>query len=84
MFLPHGIHRLFPGGIGCLFDDRPFWGRFNFSKWINNLLFYYDGRFSAGVALPFAALDMMCRMRSFDQSGRFLKNRVAAAPSNAV
>ena len=37
---------LFPRGIGCFFDDRPFGAGFTFAKWMGRLVFYYDERFA--------------------------------------
>ena len=71
---------LFPGGVGCFFDDRPYGEGFTFAKWLEHLVFYSDGRFSADVAFPFVALNMMYRRRSVEQSGWFLKNHVEDAP----
>ena len=46
--------------------------------------FYYDGRFSADVAFPFVALNMMYRVLSVEKSGRFLGNHVEDFPANAA
>ena len=55
---------LFPGGVGCFFDDRPFGEGLNCAKWLENLIYYYGGRFGADVACPFVALNMAHRRRS--------------------
>ena len=67
-----------------LFDDRPFGEWFAIAKWLARIVFYYDGRFSADVAFPFVALNMMYRRRSVEQSGWFLKSHVEDAPANAA
>ena len=41
---------LFPGGVGCFLDDRPFGDGLKFAKWLDHLIYYYDGRFGAEVA----------------------------------
>ena len=51
-------HWLLPGGVGFFFDDRPFGEGLKFAKWLEHLIYYYDGRFGADVALPFVALNM--------------------------
>ena len=75
---------LFPGGTGCFFDDRPFGDGFTSAEWIGRSLRYYDGRFSAYIAFPFGALNMMYRRRSVEQIGLFLKSHVEGAPENAA
>ena len=71
---------LFPGGVGCFFDDRRYGGGVTIAKWLGRLVFYSDGRFSADVAFPFAALNMMYRRRSVEQSGMFLKKTTSMTP----
>ena len=75
---------LFTGGVGRFFDDRPSGEGFTFEKWLEHIVFYYDGRFSADSASPFVALNMMYRRRSIEQSGWFLKSHVEDAPANAA
>ena len=74
--------RLFARGVGRFFADRPFGEGFTCAQWIGLLVLYYDGRFIASVAFPFAALNMMRRRRAVGQSGRFLEIHVEDAPSN--
>ena len=47
---------LFPGGVGCFFEDRPFGEGLKFEKWIWCLIYYYGGKFGADVAFPFVAI----------------------------
>ena len=49
-----GPHWVFPGGVGFFIDDRPPGEWLKFEKWIERLIYYYDGRFGADVAFPFA------------------------------
>ena len=52
---------LFPGGVGCFSDDRPFGGWLAFGKWIEHHAYYRGGRFSSDLALPSVALNMAYR-----------------------
>ena len=74
------FHWLFPGGAGCFFDDRPFGEELKFGKWLDRLIYYYDGRFAADVAFPFVALNMAHRRRSSERSNWFLKSHVEDSP----
>ena len=44
---------LFHGWEGCFFGDRPFGEGLKFEKWLEHLIYYYDGWFGAAVAPQF-------------------------------
>ena len=67
---------LFPGGVGCFFDDRPPGDGLKFEKWLE--------RFGADVAFPFVALNMACGRMSAEKSRLFLKSHVEGPPANAA
>ena len=75
---------IFPGGFGFFFDARPVGEWLKFAKWIDRIIYYYDGRFGADVAFPFVALNMAYRRRYAEQSSWFLKSHVEDPPANAA
>jgi hypothetical protein len=62
---------LYPGGIGDIKESRLF--DMEISDWVQNLLYYHDGRFAKEKLWCFFTLNYIYRRRNFSQSQWFVK-----------
>ena len=71
---------IFPGGVGFFFDDLPLGEGLESEKWLERLIYFYEGRFGADAAFPSVALNLAHRRRYSEKSSWFLKSRVEGPP----